>query len=157
MLSPLPKKQVTWDGPDDAQNPKNWSVGRKWAVSTSLASSLALFASLSENTPDIPHRVRLCISPSGWLLHHGSRAGPHRQRIGHPTRQRRASARLVHLPLSLRHRTLCPLTVLRALGKGAGSPVRQCALRYLYRSVWLRPVAGPDHGVPVSCRARRCF
>jgi len=24
--------QVGWDGPDDPQNPKNWSKGRKWAV-----------------------------------------------------------------------------------------------------------------------------
>jgi len=23
---------VTWDGPDDPQNPKNWSKGKKWAV-----------------------------------------------------------------------------------------------------------------------------
>lgn len=35
---------VTWDGPDDPTNPKNWSFGRKWLV-TSLV-SLMTFMSL---------------------------------------------------------------------------------------------------------------
>jgi MFS family permease len=29
---------VTWDGDDDPENPKNWTIGRKWAVSHCEAS-----------------------------------------------------------------------------------------------------------------------
>lgn len=35
--------QVSWDGPQDPQNPKNWSFKRKWAA-TVTASSFALLA-----------------------------------------------------------------------------------------------------------------
>ncbi|KAJ7171197.1 major facilitator superfamily domain-containing protein [Mycena filopes] len=30
--APLDPEEVTWDGPDDQNNPQNWSVRRKWAV-----------------------------------------------------------------------------------------------------------------------------
>ena len=30
--------QVTWSGPDDPENPKNWSIGRKWAAAFVVSS-----------------------------------------------------------------------------------------------------------------------
>lgn len=30
--------QVTWSGPDDRENPKNWSIGRKWAATFVVSS-----------------------------------------------------------------------------------------------------------------------
>ncbi|OKL59558.1 hypothetical protein UA08_05013 [Talaromyces atroroseus] len=39
---------VTWDGPDDLANPKNWKTGRKWAV-TFVVSSFTLISPLSSS------------------------------------------------------------------------------------------------------------
>ncbi|KAI0124087.1 major facilitator superfamily transporter [Xylariales sp. AK1849] len=35
---------VTWDGPDDPENPKNWSKGRKWTASTSQKDGYSITA-----------------------------------------------------------------------------------------------------------------
>ncbi|KAJ4288034.1 hypothetical protein N0V90_012050 [Kalmusia sp. IMI 367209] len=47
--------KVTWDGPDDPSNPRNWSAGRKWLV-TFVASSFAFIAPLSSSmiSPALP-------------------------------------------------------------------------------------------------------
>jgi len=39
---------VTWDGPDDPQNPKNWSMGRKWAA-TFVVSSFTFVSPVSSS------------------------------------------------------------------------------------------------------------
>lgn len=41
-------KQVTWDGPDDPANPKNWSRKRRW-VATSLVSLLTLMTPIASS------------------------------------------------------------------------------------------------------------
>ncbi|KAF2650410.1 synaptic vesicle transporter [Lophiostoma macrostomum CBS 122681] len=45
---PSTQRLVTWDGPDDVENPRNWSYRRKWAV-TVVASGYAFIAPLSSN------------------------------------------------------------------------------------------------------------
>ncbi|KAJ4349417.1 uncharacterized protein N0V89_008032 [Didymosphaeria variabile] len=47
--------RVTWDGPDDPANPKNWSAGRKWLV-TFVTSSFSFIAPLSSSmiSPALP-------------------------------------------------------------------------------------------------------
>lgn len=44
---PIPDNIVTWEGPDDPENPKNWTLGRKWAatVIVSLFTFMAPVAS----------------------------------------------------------------------------------------------------------------
>ncbi|KAL1610818.1 hypothetical protein SLS60_002489 [Paraconiothyrium brasiliense] len=46
---------VTWDGPDDPANPRNWSAGRKWLV-TFVTSSFSFIAPLSSSmiSPALP-------------------------------------------------------------------------------------------------------
>jgi hypothetical protein len=39
---------VTWDGPDDIENPKNWSTGRKWAA-TFVISSFTFISPVSSS------------------------------------------------------------------------------------------------------------
>ncbi|KAJ3019390.1 hypothetical protein NUW54_g94 [Trametes sanguinea] len=39
---------VDWDGPDDPENPKNWTVRKKWAV-TLVVSSYAFLSPLSSS------------------------------------------------------------------------------------------------------------
>jgi len=48
-------EQVTWSGPDDKENPKNWSYAMKWVVTTlvSLISFVTTFSS-SSIAPALP-------------------------------------------------------------------------------------------------------
>ena len=48
-------EQVTWLGPDDKENPKNWSYAMKWVVTTlvSLISFVTTFSS-SSIAPALP-------------------------------------------------------------------------------------------------------
>lgn len=39
---------VTWDGPNDPENPKNWSLGRKWAA-TFVVSSFTFISPVSSS------------------------------------------------------------------------------------------------------------
>ena len=40
--------QVSWDGPDDPENPKNWSFKRKWAA-TIVVSSFTFISPVSSS------------------------------------------------------------------------------------------------------------
>lgn len=40
--------QVSWDGPDDPENPKNWSLGLKWAA-TAIVSSFTFISPVSSS------------------------------------------------------------------------------------------------------------
>ena len=40
--------QITWDGPEDPANPKNWSFGRKWAA-TFIVSSFTFISPVSSS------------------------------------------------------------------------------------------------------------
>jgi hypothetical protein len=35
--SPSDPNLVTWDGPDDPQNPKNWSFKKKWIITVTVS------------------------------------------------------------------------------------------------------------------------
>ncbi|KAL8759658.1 MAG: hypothetical protein Q9199_000619 [Rusavskia elegans] len=58
LEAPIEKKQssksakdpnlVTWDGPDDPQNPKNWSTGQRWAA-TIVVSSFTFISPVSSS------------------------------------------------------------------------------------------------------------
>ncbi|KAK7053650.1 MFS general substrate transporter [Favolaschia claudopus] len=69
-LSPPPKpgtplsEEITWDGPDDPENPKNWSVGRKWLITFIgvLSTVNVTFASSAPSSATIPIREELHIS-----------------------------------------------------------------------------------------------
>lgn len=39
---------MTWDGPDDPENPKNWSSSRKWQA-TIVVSSFSLISTVSSS------------------------------------------------------------------------------------------------------------
>ena len=54
-LARLNERKVTWDGPNDPTNPRNWSPGRKWLV-TFVASSFTFIAPLSSSmiSPALP-------------------------------------------------------------------------------------------------------
>lgn len=41
-------EQVTWDGPDDQKNPKNWSFGRRW-LATGLVSLIAFMTPIASS------------------------------------------------------------------------------------------------------------
>lgn len=40
--------QISWDGPDDPENPKNWSFKRKWAA-TIVVSSFTFISPVSSS------------------------------------------------------------------------------------------------------------
>lgn len=69
---------VTWEGPDDPANPKNWSMGRKWAA-TFVVSSFTLISPVSSSmiAPALPaigaqfhitDQVQLSLTLSIFLL-----------------------------------------------------------------------------------------
>lgn len=48
-------RKVDWDGPDDVENPLNWSIGRKWAA-TVVVSAFTFISPVSSSmvAPAIP-------------------------------------------------------------------------------------------------------
>ena len=55
----LTGNQVTWDGPDDPANPKNWTMKQKWA-STLIVSAFTLVSPISSSmiSPALPELAR---------------------------------------------------------------------------------------------------
>lgn len=48
MILMADTNQVSWDGPDDPENPKNWSFKRKWAA-TIVVSSFTFISPVSSS------------------------------------------------------------------------------------------------------------
>ncbi|GME41685.1 mfs multidrug transporter [Neofusicoccum parvum] len=65
----LTKSKVTWDGPNDPSNPKNWSQPQKWAA-TIIVSSFAFVSPLSSSmaAPALEDIGRSLHIPQGYAL-----------------------------------------------------------------------------------------
>ncbi|KAL1648883.1 hypothetical protein SLS58_002063 [Diplodia intermedia] len=61
--------KVTWDGPDDPANPKNWGQSRKWAT-TMIVSAFAFVSPLSSSmaAPALDHIGKELHIPDGFQL-----------------------------------------------------------------------------------------
>lgn len=65
---------VDWDGPDDPQNPMNWSLGKKW-INTSLLCAMCLFIGLAtaaygSGVTRMCEELHACTSPPGCFFQH---------------------------------------------------------------------------------------
>jgi len=139
--------QVTWDGPDDPQNPKNWSRGRKWAVRISKPLSRPSLTMILD--PDLSDHIQFRLPVAPLLLHHRPCAVVHRQRPRYSSRSR-TPARALDIPPGLRARALRLFTMFRSMGASPRRAVREYDVHPVHRVVRGRHVAVSDHGVPVS-------
>lgn len=72
---------VTWDGPDDPKDPKNWTKSHKWAI-TAVSSSTAV--PISQSFADVEFfldRIRVLFHLTSIFFHSGTGPARHLKRV----------------------------------------------------------------------------
>lgn len=72
---------VTWNGPDDPKDPKNWSKSHKWAITAVSSSPIEFDLPLFADTPFPLDCVRVLFHLTGILLDSGTGPTRHLERV----------------------------------------------------------------------------